>query len=240
MTDCRTRRNVLLLICVFIAVGVLLLLPIRYTRQPQETREEEQAPPAPVHADSAGHHPVVPLPVTPDTLPVRIPARRAVPSPSPPRPLRPDTLRAELGVYEFIRDFYADVRERTLTVLLEGSRLDSAGSRLWMFMRGPANEESLSVRHFVVAVDSVRPLRTYIFPGWGYGSDWAPLPDGSIGLEGRIEPKAGTYRLSSTGGKDQLSWTIEKKNDRLSIHLWSLPGYSYLMRFGVEYAGRTG
>ena len=240
MTDRTKRRTALLLILLCIALGVLLFLAIRHTRKPLETREEQPAP-APAAADTTRSPPLTPEPaiVTPDTLPVPVSRRSPVPNPPSVRPLRPDTLRAEMGVNEFIRDFYGDVKERTVTVLLTESRLDTIAPGRWMFRRGLTGGEISPVKLFSVAVDSVRPLRTYIFPGWGYGSDWAPLPDGSIGLEGRIEPKRGTYILAPAPGRDQISGAVERKNDRLSIRLRSLPGYSYSIRFGVEYAATS-
>ncbi|HMK38236.1 MAG TPA: hypothetical protein VK569_02770, partial [Bacteroidota bacterium] len=237
MPDRTTRRFFLILIAVLIALGVILFLVPRDFRKPEEIHQVQSAPP-PVPADTAGSHPVAERPAAPDTLPLRVTSPRAVVIVPPLKPLPADTLRAGLEVYEFIRDFYGDVHERTIAVSLTEARLDSCGPLRWMFRRGLTGREISPVKQFVVAVDSVRPLRKYVFPGWRYGSDWAPLPDGSIGLEGRIEPRPGTSRLTPAPGSDRISGTVEKRDDRLSIHLRATPGYSYIVRFGVEYAGR--
>jgi len=237
MPDRTTRRFVLILISLLLALCMILLLVTRDHRKPEELPEVQRAP-APVAVDTAGSRPVAQRPVAPDTLPLRTRPGRAVVIPPPLKPLPPDTLRADLEVYEFIRDFYADVHERTVTVYLTEARLDTAGPLRWMFRRGLTGGEISTVKQFVVTVDSVRPLRKYIFPGWRYGSDWAPLPDGSIGLEGKIDPGHGTSRLTPAPGSDRISGTVEKRDDRLSIHLRSVAGYTYVIRFGVEYAGR--
>ncbi len=240
MTERSTRRSLFLLVLLVFGLCVLLFLAIRYFRTPADVRLEDHAPVTPRADSSAVSGAASPAPVVtsaPDTLPVRRSIRRTTPALPPIEPVRPDTLRSDLAVYEFMRDFYEDVKVRTVTVALADSRLDSTGPLRWAFTRSVTGDDRSPVLRFLVSVDSVSPLRKYIFPGWGYGSDWVPLPDGSIGLECGIEPKTGVYRLVPTGKRDLASGSGEMKNDRLNVRLRSPTGYSYVVRFGVEFAG---
>ena len=115
---------------------------------------------------------------------------------------RPDSLGARFEVLEFIRDFYGRREGAALSLLLKGPVWTAQARRAWCSAAGSPRGRGGPSGDFVLSVDSVRPLRTYIFPGWSYGSDWAPLPDGSFALEGTIAPRPGISFLSPAGGRD--------------------------------------
>ncbi len=236
MNEGKTPRRTLMAL-LLVALGVLIYMALRHVRVPGEE------PPgltlrAPAAADTASRAPVVPPPglPPPDTLAARGTRRPAARNVTPARIPILDTLHADLDVLEFMRDFYADVRERTVALTLRGSRLDSAGPSRFALRLDVAGGRTLVVSQFVVAVDSARQLRKYIFPGWGYGSDWVPLPDGSLKLEAAIEPKAGISPLRFAEAKDPLTGPLNRPDDRLSIRLRAPAGYTYFVRFGVRCA----
>jgi hypothetical protein len=236
MTDRpRVRRALLVVLCV--VLSVLLYFAFRGSFR-HGVNNEEIPPPMTgkvfLPADSPAHAQVVSPPLNPDTLSARRAGPRPVVHVSPPAMRRHDSLGAELEVLEFIRDFYGDVKERTVALRLTGSRLDSTGPGLRVLRGGNAPEEGWPVKRFVLVVDSVRPLRKYVFPGWSYGSDWAPIPDGGDALEGRISPVPGMSVLAEAGEKARVPPEVERKNDRVSVRLRSVPGHSYFVRFGLE------
>ena len=114
MNDRPVRRSALLVLLLVLAGS------ITYFRTPDDKRVGEHPPPA---VDSSSGSPVVPsgpppaavAQAAPDTLPARRTVRGALPVFPPLKPFPPDSLRADLAVNEFMRDFYEDVNQRTVT-----------------------------------------------------------------------------------------------------------------------------
>ena len=196
---------------------------------------------------------LVPQVVPEDTL---LASRTEISQPSPPEPVKdleakpaeiakpakpasrktyvPETVSADVNIYEYIRDFYRNVEDRTLTAVLSESRLDTSDASSWRFIKNVPNAAPEMVRRFIITVDSVAPLRKYIFPGWGYGADWAPLPESNLCLECRLEGRPGVYGLVRTGQRNFLSRGLESRPDQVTTFLHSSAGYTYTLRFGIE------
>ncbi|HTY59475.1 MAG TPA: hypothetical protein VMF59_11695, partial [Bacteroidota bacterium] len=235
----RSQLRRALLILLLVALCILLYLPFRHEKTPGAPPAGVPVAPPPV-LDTAAHAPVGEPPAGVDTLPVRSPRSRKAAAIAPPVRYRPASLDAEPEVFEFIRDFYGDVKERWVSLGLAGSRLDSAAPSRRVLRGGIAGEAGWPVKRFLLSVDSVRPLRVYVFPGWSYGSDWAPLPDGSFRLEGNVAPVPGRYLLAVSERRDPIPGAVERRNDRLGLHIRSIPGYAYVLRFGLECEARGG
>jgi hypothetical protein len=176
-----------------------------------------------------------------EVQPVTPPPATRVPTPPPSRaPLRhrimvTRSIQADIRVFEFIRDFYRDVTERTVTASFAAARLYTNGGTGWTFHVEGDQRNKARVKRLFVVVDSASSVRKYLFPGWGYGADWVPSPGGKPMFTCRLDRKPGQYDLKAIGTTAGSDEGIGHRE--IAVRLQSVAGYAYALRLGIECVG---
>jgi hypothetical protein len=233
------RRTIVLGIWVFTVLILAVILYREYRKTPVPGKATAQLP-----SDTL----ILTLPPSESHAALQTPEEQAVGPeesttttrlPAPTRRVVVGELKANVQIFEYIRDFYRDVTQRSLSMTLASARLVTSGETGWDFDSDGTGRHLAKVRRTFVVVDSAYSLRKYIFPGWGYGADWVPSSGENPAFEGRLERKPGVFALAASGLGENKANGKGSVGNQVGIRLHSRAGCAYSVRLGIECIGQA-
>ena len=252
MKDGRKRNHVQIVVaaCVLLLLGSLIALILRW---PEGARPKYESTELPQNLTQPDTGVVVPplisdsIPAPPVALsPVAVsaePGKPAIPktTTNPPGRERPDyspvNISGRVDSWEDWNSSFSDSISRTYSVIFDSALLDQVPGGQMVFSPTGRRSDFLPVKRVFCAVDSVRPLVKYTFPGQDVDFVIGVGFASGISLRGALEPQARTCELEPINPEYQeVDASAKVIRNQFVVQLSSTPGFAYVIRTGIECA----
>ena len=242
------KRNHLQIIvggCIILLLASLIALILRWPQgaQPRTDLNEPVQDLTQPDTSKTGISIAVETPPSPPVTPSQEPAKlrvgpRKAGSAERERPdYAPVNVSGRVDSWEDWNSSFSDSISRTYSAIFDSARLDTISGRLVFSPTGGRND-FLPVKRVFCVVDSVRPLVKYTFPGqdvdFVIGVGFAV----GISFRGALDPGARTCELEMfiPEPETESDTAAEIMHNQFVVQLGSVPGYSYVIRTGMECA----
>jgi hypothetical protein len=145
------------------------------------------------------------------------------------------TLAGEVDSWEDWNSSFSDTVTRTYSAIFDSARLDTASGGGLVFAASGRREDFLRVKQVFCAVDSVKSLVKYTFPGesvdFGIGVGF----EAGVSFRGELQPRGRLFPLEHVAtGDERFKDEGKIARNQFVVVLNSPPGYTYTIRTGIE------